>query len=85
MVSDGFAARAARLFGALEEPATGIWQLNTQQGFAAGAEKEDSSEEEEEHEGAEPQSRPYLQAAGSDDEDENEYKVKGLFAGLRAL
>jgi len=70
MASDEFAARAAKLFGTLDnQGAAGGWHLNTQQGFAAGAEDQDSSEDEE----AGPQSLPG--AAGSD-EDEDEYKVR---------
>lgn len=83
MSSDDFAARAAKLFGSLEAVAGAAtaaatspagagagtaWHLNTQQGFAAGAEDQDSSEDPD----AGPQSLPG--AAGSDD-DEDEYKV----------
>lgn len=70
MASDDFASRAAKLFGSLEHHGAtgGAWNLNTQQGFAAGAEDQDSSEDGE----AGPQSLPG--AAGSD-EDEDEYKV----------
>lgn len=78
---DGFAARAAKLFGSLEghgAPAGG-WSLNTQQGFAAGAEDQDSSADEADDVEAGPQSLPG--AAGSD-EDEDEYKVcMGLGCG----
>jgi hypothetical protein len=65
-----FASRAAKLLGSLESHGAtgGAWNLNTQQGFAAGAEDQDSSEDGE----AGPQSLPG--AAGSD-EDEDEYKV----------
>jgi hypothetical protein len=70
MASDDFASRAAKLFGSLESHGAigGVWNLNTQQGFAAGAEDQDSSEDGE----AGPQSLPG--AAGSD-EDEDDYKV----------
>lgn len=85
MASDEFAARAAKLFGSLDTQVAaataggggGAWQLNTQQGFAAGAEDLDSSEDAGDAEDAEggrfPQSLPG--AAGSD-EDEDEYKVR---------
>ena len=81
MASDEFAARAEKLFGALgaQEPAGG-WHLNTQQGFAAGAEDRDSSEDEGAGD-AGPQSLPG--AAGSD-EDEDEYKVRSVCACLTA-
>lgn len=85
MSADDFAARAAKLFGALGGPeapsttaagagsgggaANGGWHLNTQQGFAAGSEDQDSSEDPD----AGPRSLPG--AAGSD-EDEDEYKVR---------
>lgn len=83
---DGFAARAAKLFGSLEghgAPAGG-WCLNTQQGFAAGAEDQDSSADEADDVEAGPQSLPG--AAGSD-EDEDEYKVGGVLVvwGLAVL
>lgn len=72
--SDEFVARAAKLFGSLETQgaAAGGWSLNTQQGFAAGAEDQDSSADEGDGDGG-PVSLPG--AAGSD-EDEDEYKVR---------
>jgi hypothetical protein len=80
MASDDFASRAAKLFGSLESHGAtgGAWNLNTQQGFAAGAEDQDSSEDGE----AGPQSLPG--AAGSD-EDEDEYKVMRLVTPATGL
>eukprot|EP00775_Hariotina_reticulata_P001090 gene1090-1426_t len=68
---DGFAARAASIFGALggASGAPSVWQLDTQQGFNPGAEDALDGGDTSEEEGDDPVPKSLPGAAGSDDEE----------------